>query len=784
MRESNPLLGQAVPNEDGHAIVTGRAKYTVDVKRPGMLHGVMVRSDHAHALITSVNVDGARATEGVVDVIAPDDVSELPLVSTGPVRDMPLLAKGKVRYSGEPVAAVIATTEEAAAEAASAVDIAYEPLPVVLDPEVARGSPTVLVHDTPGPTAEANVCWTQNTRQGDIDRAFADADHVFRQRFVTSKPHAMPMETHAAVAEWNATDRELTIWSSTQQTHLLRADVARVFGLPQSDVRVIKPYVGGAFGHKEGLHSHEAMAVLGSMRTGRPVRFVLNRHEEFAATVSRNPQIRDVELAVRSTGEILGWREQIIQDVGAYAGLGPSVLALSEWVTVGPYRTPAIDIRGVCVYTNKPPASAFRGFGNPQATFTRELMFDVAARGLGMDPVDFRRRNLIAEADLPTRTVTGLQLNTLAVERALAAVEKAIDLPAARVATEPDTGVGVVLMIEWGGGCRWLDSWDSDIGSVTLTLNPDGSLIIATDAADSGQGHATVFKQMAHDLLGIEMVNMRFVSGDTAVTPYGLGTYGSRSTFIHGMALHKASGQLLDRLITVAAHHLEVRPEDLVRDGDRIVVPGTGLGLSIAELAESIHGDRKALPEGMDPTALIASATVDPASVVPDADGYGHFSAVYTCSATAAKVHVSRETGKITVLDWASAEDVGRVLHPKLLEGQIHGGTAQGIGFALGEELLFDDSGTLLNGSMVDYQVPTAPMIPPLHKSIAIESHDPGHPLGHKGIGESGITPAAAAIACAVLDAVGVAVTTLPLSPQRVAAAIEQAAQPAKGCSA
>lgn len=773
MTEREPLMGTAMPNEDGPAIVTGKAVYTVDLRRPGMLHGRIARSSMAHATIVAVDVAEARRLPGVVDVIVPEDIADLPLVSAGPIRDMPLLARGKVRYSGEPIAAVIAETEEAARAAVDAIDVRYEPLPMVLDPEDALSGDAPLLHEQ-GDTA-GNACWTQETRQGDIEAAFAAADHVFRHRFTTSKQHAMPMETHAAVAEFDPVDRQLTVWASTQQTHILRSELARVFGLPQTSVRVVKPFVGGAFGHKEGLHTHEAMAAMAAMRCERPVRFVLSRHEEFAATVSRNPQIRDVELAVRSDGEVLGWRETIVQDVGAYSALGPSVLALSEWVTVGPYRTPALDIRGRCVYTNKPPASAFRGFGNPQATFTRELMFDIAARGLGLSPVEFRRRNLIREDELPTQTANGLKLDTLAIERALDHVEKSM----AAFADEPDIGVGIVLMIEWGGGCRWLDSWDSDIGSVTLTLNADGSLLIATDAADSGQGHATVFKQMAHDLLGVAPGDMRFVSGDTSVAPFGLGTYGSRSTFIHGSALHEAATELRAQLLEIAAHRLEAAIDDIERVGDRFQVRGTGHGVTVAELAALAHLDRKALPPGMDPTALVQSATVDTATVVPDAAGFGHFSAVYTCSATAARVHVAPSTGKVTVLDWASAEDVGRILHPKLLEGQLQGGTAQGIGFALGEELLFDESGTLLNGSMVDYQVPTAPMIPPLHNSLPIETHDPGSPYGHKGVGESGITPAAAAIACAVLDATGAAVTSLPLTPERVLrAAREQSSAP------
>lgn len=768
------LLGTSLPNEDGPALVTGRAKFTTDIVLPGMVHIKLVRSAMAHARLLSVDADEARALAGVVDVILPSDIAGLPNVSTGPIRDMPLLAQGKVRYSGEPIAAVIAESEAVAEAAASLVFVEYEPLPVLLDPEQALAPSSSQIHEGNDTEKNGNVCWRQRVNVGDVDGGFANAHLVLRRRFVTSKQHAMPMETHAVVASWDEASG-LTMWSSTQQAHVLRAELSRVLSLPQSRVRVVKPFVGGAFGHKEGLHTHEAMAAIASMRLGRPARCVLTRVEEFAATVSRNPQIRDVEIALAQDGTVLAWRESIVQDVGAYSSLGPAVLALSEWVTVGPYRTPALDIDGVCVHTTKPPSGAFRGFGNPQATFTRELMFDIAARELGMDPVEFRRRNMILEKDLPAETANGLKLNTLGIEQALDAASKAIDLPSLRRDPRPDTGVGVAFMIEWGGGCREFDMWDADTGSVTLTLNPDASLLIATDAADSGQGHSTVFKQMAHDLLGVPVSRMTFVGADTAVSPFGLGTYGSRSTFIHGRALQRAGQRLREVLFRVAAHHLEARPEDLVLDGDRISVVGTSTSVAVGEIIELIYFSRGSLPDGMEPHALSVTETSDTETVVPDANGYGSFSAVYSCSVTIAQVHVDRETGRVTVLDWASAEDVGRVLHPNLLEGQIQGGTAQGIGFALGEELLFDEVGTLMNGSMVDYQVPTAPMIPPLTKNVAIETIDPGHPLGHKGIGESGITPAAAAIACAVLDAVGVAITSLPITPEKVLNALDAA---------
>jgi carbon-monoxide dehydrogenase large subunit len=774
MGVEGPLLGRSIPNVDGVALVTGQARYTGDLRPPLLAHGRIVRSPYAHAHVRSVDASAALALEGVLDVIVPDDVAALPLQSTGPIADMPLLARGKVRYAGEPVAAVIAESEEIAEQALELVQVDYQELPVLLDPEAALAPEAPLLHEGLA-GVEGNACWRQATRAGDIEAAFQTADLVLRERFRTSKAHAMPMETHAAVAEWDPLDGP-TLWTSTQQPHVVRNVAAHVFGLPQSKVRVRKPFVGGAFGHKEGLHTHEAMALLGARRLGRPVRFVLTRTEEFTATVSRNPQVRDVEIALRGDGTVLGWRERIVQDVGAYSGLGPSVLALSEWVTVGPYRTPALDIEGVCVYTNKPPASAFRGFGNPQATFAREVMLDIAARALGMDPFELRRRNLIRQRDLPTRTANGLKLDTLPIEEAMTVAAEAIDLDGLRARLGPFQGIGIANMIEWGGGCRWLDDWDADIGSVTVTLQPDGSAVVASDAADSGQGHATLFTQITADLLGVEPAGVSVVRGDTARAPFGLGTFGSRTSVVQASALHRACGELRERLLRVAANALEADAEDLAVEPGRIVVRGTGRGIELATVAAMVHEDRKSLPPGMEAGALVATASYDTPSEVPDANGYGNFAANYTCSATIAVVEVDPATGKIRVLDWSSAEDAGRTLHPDLLKGQIQGGIAQGIGYALGEDLLFDSSGTMLNPSMVDYQVPTAPEVPLIEEKLrTLSSDDPAHPLRNKGIGESGVTPAAAAIANAVHDAIGVPITTLPLTPEKVLEAIDRA---------
>ena len=786
--ESGPapehLIGTSLPNLDGPALLTGRAKFTGDMTMPGMVHGRLVRSRYAHARLVSVDASAALAMDGVLHVVVPDDIAHLPRVSTGLSLDTPLLAQGKVRYSGEPVAAVIAVSEEIAEEALEKVRVEYEELPLVLDPEYALEPDAPLVHEgLEG--VEGNVCWRQDTKVGDIEAAFRDADLVLTERFRTSKPHAMPMETHAAIAQWDDVEGAVTLWSSTQQAHVVRNVVARVFDLPHSKVRVIKPFVGGAFGHKEGLHTNEAMAIWASRVLCRPVRFVLTRTEEFAATFSRNPQIREVEIALRRDGTVLGWREQITQDVGAYSGLGPSVLALSEWVTVGPYRTPALDIEGVVVYTNKPPANAFRGFGNPQATFARELMFDISARALEIDPAEFRRRNLIRASDLPTETANGLKLETLPIEEAQRLAGEAIGYQSLLATKKPFQGIGIANMIEWGGGCRWHIDWDADMSSVTVEMHADGSVAIGTDAADSGQGHATIFTQIAADMLGVDPAAVNVVLADTARSPFGLGTFGSRTAVVMGSALVRACEELREKLLPVAGNMLEADPADLEIVPGAIRVKGTNRFVPLADVTGVVHFARVALPENMEPTALKATASYDTPCEVPDERGYGNFSANYTCSSTFAFVEVDPETGKVTVLDWSSAEDVGRAINPDLVTGQIQGGIAQGIGYALGEDLIFDDSGVLMNPTMIDYQVPTAPQIPLIEeKLITIESHDPTHPLAIKGIGESGITPAAGAIACAVYDAIGTPITSLPITPEAVLDAIDaQLSDPEGGSS-
>jgi aerobic carbon-monoxide dehydrogenase large subunit len=767
-------LGSGYRKLDNPALVTGSARFTGDLVLPGMLHGRIVRSPFAHARIASVDPSAALALDGVVDVILPTDVAAMPPFSIAFIKDQRVLCVEKARFVGDPVAAVIAQSEEIAEEALDLIAVEYDELPLVLDPEAALRDDAPLIHEELD-EVDGNVVWRQACRGGDVAAAFAGADVVLSERFRTSKQHAMPMETHGALASWDGGARKLTMWVSTQTAHTLRDDLADTVGLPRNRVRVIKPYVGGAFGHKEGLHTHEALAAIGSMRTNRPVRFLLTRQEEFSATVSRNPQIRDVEVALKRDGTILGWRERIIQDAGAYATVSPSVLALSEFVTIGPYRTPAIEIEGRLVYTNKPPSSAFRGFGNPQATFARELMLDIAARELQLEPAELRRRNLIEPGDLPHTTVNGLEFRTLPIVECTDRARAAIDYDRLRAAKRPFRGVGLVNMIEWGGGCRWHSSFDVDVASVTLTMAPDGSVTVATDAADSGQGHVTLFTQIASEILGVEPGNVDVILADTDATPWGLGTFGSRTAVAHGSALHRACMTLRERLFTVAAHRLEADPRDLVVGDGRIEVIGTDRGIDIAAVAATIHYNRSELPDGMEPAALVVTESFDEPNQVPDADGRGNFSANYSCSTSIAVVDVDPLTGLVKVIDYACAEDVGRALNPEIVTTQVQGGIAQGIGFALGEEMLFDEGGTMLNASMVDYQVPTSTTIPMIEdKLIHVESRDPTHPLQHKGVGESGITPPAAAIACAVLDAIGVPITTLPITPEKVLDALSR----------
>lgn len=766
------MIGQNVIKRDAEQLATGRAKFLADIKLPGMLYAKILRSPIAHGRIKRIDVSRAKSLPGVVEVLTGKDmVKYANRFGQAGIADEFVLAVDKVRFEGDEVAVVAAESELIAEDALDLIEVEYEPLPAVLDPEEAMkpGAP-VLHENLPG--VEGNVHTYAKVRAGDIEKGFAEADYVFKERFITSKATATPMETHGSLAEYDPATGRLTLYSSTQAVHIIRTALAAALNLPESKVQVKSPFVGGAFGHKVDLFSHEICCAVLAMKTGRPVRIVLTRQEEFLATRSRHPQIREVEVGVKKNGEITAWKERVVQDSGAYSSFGPAVIKLSFAMTVGPYKTPNMWCDGYVVYTNKQPSGAYRGFGNPQATFAREQMLDIIARKLGLTPWEIRQVNIVRGQDLPYTSCNGLRFKTLAIEQCMEKAAEMVGLQEIIKNKKPYVGVGISNMIEWSS-CRWNPILDADTSGAIVKLEADGSVTILTDACDAGQGHSTILAQICSEELGVSLEKINVIAHDSDIAPHGLGTWGSRTAVVAGTAVKLASREVKEKILKVAAYWLEASVADLEVRNDRVYVRGVPeRGVDIGEIAMACHYIRSKLPPDMPAGAIVATATFDTPTTLFDENGIAHFSINYCNSCHIAVVEVDPETGKVRILDYAIAEDVGRAINPAIVKGQLHGGFGQGVGYALYENMVYNEQGRLLNPSFTDYRIPTAMDLPLIDKVEEIETLDPEVPGGQKGIGESALTNVAAAIANAVHDAIGVPITELPITPEKILNAI------------
>ena len=775
------LIGTSLKKSEDIPRVTGQAEFSPDIDLPGMLIAKCARSPYAHARIKSIDVTEAKRVRGVVIVLTAKDLQHMGVNVWGQavIPDQYPLAVDKVIYQGEGVAVVAAEDNYAALDAVEKLNVDYEALPAVVEARKALEPDSPVIHEELQGKhgVKGNVHTFHKVRGGDVVGGFKNADYVFKESYKSAKVSACPLETHGGVASYNPSSRRLTLWTSTQTPHLVRKDLAGVLGWPESRIRVVMPYVGGAFGHKIGLHHNEVLASVLSIKTRRPVKLVLDRTEEFLTTPSRHPHIVDVEAGFKKDGTITAWREKIIQDTGAYSGYGPAVMVLSCLVKPGPYKMPALHVDGTLVYTNKGSAGCYRGFGNPQATFFRESMLDKAARELGLDPYDIRMKNLIRKTDLPYTNCTGLKIKSIAIEDAMQKTSEAIKYWELRKKKEPNIGVGIANMIEWCS-CRWTPLVDADNGSAIVKMEHDGSIIVLTDAASSGQGHETMFSQIVNDVLGLPPEKITVIEGDSDACPQGLGTWGSRTAVIHGTAVRRAALKVREEVLRLAAHLLEASPEDLDIEDEKIFVKGTpSKFITVKDVAMKKHFNKAQLPKDMEAGAIIGTAIYDTPTELPNENGIGHFSVNYVNSCHMAVVKADPETGNIDVLDYAIGEDAGRVINPQIVLGQIQGGFAQGFGFALREDLIYDENGTLLNPNYMDYKIPKATDMPKLevmNKVFEFETHDPETIMGQKGIGESGITNPSGVIACAIYDAIGTQLRELPMTPEKVLRAIKK----------
>lgn len=769
------LIGRPLLRQEDPRLVTGRGAYVTDLDLPGLLHLAVLRSPHAHARVVAVDVEAARATPGVLAVLRAGDlagVAPLPVLAHPPGQrqsDFPVLPTDRVRYVGQPIAAVVADTRYAAQDGLEAIRVDYDPLPAVagVAQATAPGAPR-LYDEWPD-----NVVVSREIGSGDPDAVLATAPTVVEARFTMPRQTAAPMEGRATAARFDAAAGELTVWASSQAPHLFRTVLAGVLGLDEERIRVIVPDVGGGFGVKLHYYPEDVLVCVAAMRLHRPVKWVETRSEHFAATVHAREQRVDARAAFDERGALLALRVHVQGDVGAHLhtkGAGP--LFLGGVVLPNVYGVRHFKAKVEGVVTNKVPFGAYRAFGMQQAAFVTERLMDIAAQRLGIDPAEIRRRNYVPPEAFPYRSAANLVYDSGNYPRALDHALEISDYRGLRAMQQRERargrliGVGLANYVEVTGmgPSKLMAAMGNKQGgyeSAVARLEPSGRATITTGVVEIGQGIRSALAQVAADVLTLPYDRVRVILGDTALTPYSCyGTADSRGSVTGGAAVLEATRALREKLTRLAAHLLEASEKDVeIADGGCRVRGAPARTLSFATLAqESLRGQN--LPEGMEP-GLEARATYDPENWT------------FPYGVHVAAVEVARDTGVVRVLGYWVAHDCGTMLNPMLVDGQIQGGVAQGLGGALSEELVYDDGGQLLSRTFMDYAVPTAEAMPPITLGH-LETPSPHTPGGMKGMAEGGTIGAPATIANAVADALhaagvdGTAVVFYPLTAPRL----------------
>ena len=772
-------IGARVKRGDDPRLLTGRGRFVDDVTLPRLVHAAFVRSVHAHARLVRVDLDRARRAPGVVGVLSGDAAARL----CKPYRGVLLHYKGmktgailplavdRVRYVGEPIVAIAAESRAAADDAAALIDVEYDPLPAVLAPDAALAAGAPVIH----PELGDNVLYETRLTAGDVERAFAAAGRVWTRTFTTGRHTGVPIEPRSLIADYEPATRALTVWISTQVPHMMQAVLAELFGLREQRVRVVAPDVGGSFGIKIHVYQDDMAACALALTLGRPVKFVASRRESFLSDIHAREQTIRVEVAADGDGILTAMRASITAAVGPYSAYprssvveGGQVLRLLP----GPYRLRHYDGALRVVAQNKVVTSQYRAVGHPIATAVTESMLDLVARDLGLDPAEARRRNLVRSEDLPYTSAAGNVFDSGSYQAALARLLEVADYDglrraqtAARAAGR-HVGIGLACFVELTGpGAQFYGVGGAPISGqegTTVRLEPGGAVTALVGVTNQGQGTHTALAQIIADVLDVPVDDIAVLSGDTAVVPYGGGTWASRGMPIGGSATLLAARALGERIRTVAAALLEAHAADIELGGGRAAVRGSPeRGLSYAELARAAHFRSNEL-RGVEPSLEATVHYTNPGAWT------------FTNGAHLAVAEVDVDTGQVRVLRYVAVDDCGRIVNPALVEGQIAGGIAQGLGGALMERCAYDEAGQPLSTTLMDYAVPTAADLPPI-ETHHIETPTPGIAGGFKGAGEAGATGAPAAILNAVNDALaplGVMLTDQPITPERVVAAL------------
>jgi carbon-monoxide dehydrogenase large subunit len=752
------LFGSKVRRREDARLVTGRGRYVADVALPGLLHVAVHRSPHAHARLVAVRADGIRRRPGVVRVLVPADVAalgSLPLLVPHASLVAPacaaILPQQVVSYAGQPVALVVAESAAAAADALDALRVDYEPLPPVASLDDALRADAPRVH--PG----GNVAARFTQRVGDPGAALAAADVVVRERFRLHRGAGMAMETRAITARWDADLDQLTVWSTTQAPQILRRMLARFLDLAEHAVRVVTQDIGGGFGPKAIVYSEDILVPYLARALGRPVRFVESRREHLLAVTQERDQWHEAELGLTRDGRIVALRDTFVHDCGAFVSWGVIVPLITSVSVPGPYRVPNYEVTFTAAYTNRVPVTPVRGAGRPQAVFVMERLLDLAAGRLGLDRVGIRERNLIPPEAFPydvglvSRDNGPRRYDSGNYPECLRRAVEAVGWKSfvrERVGGRR-LGLGLALFVE-----------DTGLGpyeGIRVRVSHDGHVFVYSGASSQGQAHETTLAQIVGDGLSVPLEQITVVPGDTDGLPYGVGTFASRVAVLGGASAAHAAGEVRRKALAIAAERMEAAAEDLVLEDGRVTVRGVpGRGVALGEIAAIASAPRPgyALPGAMDPGL--------------EATGYVHVTqSTYSSGAHAAVVEVDPDTGVVRVLRYVAVDDCGVMINPMVVEGQVHGGIAHGIGNALLERVVYDEGGQLTTGTLMDYALPRATDVPRLEVHHVV-TPSPLNPLGVKGAGEGGTLPAPAAIANAVADALGVSVTEMPLTREQV----------------
>lgn len=779
-------IGDRLLRKEDARLLTGEARFVDDLQVPGALWMALVRSPFAHARITGIDVGGAQALPGVRHVFTGADLRDAwanPMPCAWPVTDdmkspdhWPV-AVDKACFAGDAVAVVVADSRSAAIDAVEAVVVDYEPLDVVLDLETAATDGTVL-HEALG--TNRSFTWTLSPDPDAVEQAFADAVHVVSERYVHQRLIPAAMEPRGVVAVPGPYGGEMTVYSSTQIPHILKVMITLTCGVPESKVRVIAPAVGGGFGSKLEVYAEEFLAVALARRLGLPVRWTETRSEAGVATIHGRGLVQHMELAADAQGKVQAVRAKLLSDMGAYLQLvTPGIPILGAFLYHGVYDVPAYHFECTGIFTNRTPTDAYRGAGRPEATYAVERAMDALAAEVGVDAVEIRRRNYIAPDKFPYASSGGLTYDSGNYEPTLDRALELIGHDALRVEQQRrrdagetvHLGVGIATYVEMCGlaPSRVLASLKYAAGgweAATVRVLPTGSVQVVSGTTPHGQGHETSWSQIVADRLGVDPALVEVLHSDTAVSPMGMDTYGSRSLPVGGVAVAMATDEVIAKARRIAAHQLECAEDDLELVGGELQVRGTPARAmtlqAVAFEAFSAHD----LPDDMEPN-LQGQVTYDPPNFV------------FPFGTHIAVVEVDEETGLVRLVDYAAVDDCGVQINPMIVEGQVHGGIVQGAAQALWEEAVYDDDGTLQNPTLLDYCVPSAAEVPNFRLDHTV-TPSPTNPLGVKGIGEAGTIAATPTVVNAVVDALshlGVRDIQMPATPERVWSTIQQARQ-------